>query len=52
MGKDAGGENLRNALQMGADGEGGDQSILSATELGVRLWNWVWKGRGVEEDLQ
>lgn len=52
MGRDAGGEYLHDALQMGADGGGGGQSIGSATELGVRLWKWIWKGRWVEEDLQ
>lgn len=52
MGKDAGGENLPDPLQMVADGGGGGQSIRSATKLGVRFWNWIWKGRGVEEDLQ
>lgn len=39
MGKDVGGENLHDPLQMGGDGGVGGQSIRSATKLGVRLWN-------------
>lgn len=45
----AGKEDLCDQLEMGAKRRG-SQGRWSATEMGVRLWSWIWRSRG--SDLQ